>query len=112
MGFENFQGYPGMITVEHILPQNPSNNSKWANTFNENQREELTNKLGNLVLLSGRKNSQARNFDFTRKKDVYFAKKSVPFQITQNISKYDDWTSQNLIERQKSLVNDFIKLLS
>lgn len=108
---ENFQGYPGMITVEHILPQNPPKNSKWVSSFNENQRDEWTNKIGNLVLLSGRKNSQARNFDFKKKKDVYFAKKSVPFQITQKIREYDNWSYQSLIKRQEMLIKDFNNLL-
>jgi len=108
---ENFPGYPGMITVEHILPQNPPKNSEWTNTFDDEQREEWTNKLGNLVLLSGRKNSQARNFDFKKKKDVYFAKKSVPFQITQKIRTQEDWTPKSLMERHESFVNDFTKLL-
>jgi len=31
------------------------------------------NKLGNLVLLSRRKNSQAQNYDFKTKKEVYFS---------------------------------------
>ena len=30
---DNFPGYPGMITVEHILPQTPSEDSLWANYF-------------------------------------------------------------------------------
>lgn len=107
---EAFPGYHGMITVEHILPQNPPKNSKWTNTFNDEQREVWTNKLGNLVLLSGRKNSQARNFDFEKKKDVYFAKKSVPFQITQKIREYENWTPQSLIERHDNLLEKFLDI--
>ena len=57
---ENFPGYPGKITVEHILPQNPPDNSEWTCLFTKEQRVEWTNKLGNLVLLSGGKNSRAQ----------------------------------------------------
>lgn len=65
---ENFHSYPGTITVEHILPQNPPEDSEWIKNFKEEQRKEWTNKLGNLVLLSKRKNSQAKNYDFSEKK--------------------------------------------
>ena len=54
---ENFPGYPGTVTVEHVLPQNPPRDSQWTKTFNDKGRYEWTNRLGNLVLLSRRKNS-------------------------------------------------------
>jgi len=59
---ENFPGYPGTITVEHILPRNPPENSEWVKLFTEEERDEWTDKLGNLVLLSRRKNSRAQNY--------------------------------------------------
>lgn len=107
---EAFHGYSGMITVEHILPQNPSKNSKWTNLFTEDERNEFANKLGNLVLLSGRKNSQARNFEFDKKKNVYFAKKSASFQITKQIENYDNWDLENLKNRHEKLINDFLDI--
>lgn len=79
---ENFPGYPGTVTVEHILPQTPENDGPWEKTFSKEEREEWTNKLGSLVLLSGRRNSRAQNYDFQTKKDVHFKGKSTPFKIT------------------------------
>ena len=78
----NFPGYPGAITVEHVLPQKPEDGGPWMKAFNQQDRLELTNSLGNLVLLSGRKNSAAQNYDFDRKKRVYFGKKGTAFRIT------------------------------
>lgn len=40
----------------------------------EETRERYVHRLGNLVLLSRRKNAQAGNFDFERKKNEYFAR--------------------------------------
>jgi len=103
---ENFPGYPGTITVEHILPQNPNKNSHWVEIFDEAERTEWTNKLGNLVLLSGRKNSKAKNFDFEKKKRVYFKEKSTPFRITQYLENIDNWTLKELKARHQKLIND------
>ncbi|MFE9339631.1 HNH endonuclease family protein [Streptomyces sp. NPDC007063] len=48
-----------LITVEHVLPQNPSPDSQWAELFDEEQRHQWTHRLGNLVLLNRAKNSAA-----------------------------------------------------
>ncbi len=103
---ENFSGYPGAITVEHVLPQNPIPDSKWVKIFTEKDREEWTNKLGNLVLLSGRKNSKARNFEFDRKKEAYFGQKGTAFKITQQLENYSDWNLEVLKKRH----DEFIKI--
>ena len=103
---ENFTGYPGTITVEHILPQTPSKDSEWIEIFSEEERMEWTNKLGNLVLLSGRKNSKAQNYDFNTKKDTYFKEKSTPFRITQWLESKDKWNLEELKTRHQKLLND------
>jgi uncharacterized protein with ParB-like and HNH nuclease domain len=103
---ENFPGYPGTITVEHILPQTPSEDSEWIEIFSEEERIEWTNKLGNLVLLSGRKNSKAHNYDFNKKKDAYFKEKSTPFRITQWLESKDKWNLEELKARHLKLLND------
>jgi len=107
---ENFPGYPGKITVEHILPQNPPENSEWMKFFTKEQRDEWTNKLGNLVLLSGRKNSRAQNYDFKRKKEVYFKPRCTPFRITQELEKVDIWNMENLASRHKRLIDNCISI--
>jgi hypothetical protein len=101
---ENFPGYPGMITVEHVLPQNPTQDSKWVKLFNEKERYDWTNRLGNLVLLSGRKNSKAKNFDFDRKKEAYFGQKGTAFKITRQLENYSDWNLEVLKKRHDELI--------
>jgi uncharacterized protein with ParB-like and HNH nuclease domain len=109
---ENFSGYRDIreITVEHILPQNPSENSEWVKIFTKDQREEWTNKLGNLVLLSGRKNSRAQNYNFKKKKEVYFKPKCTPFRITQELEKVNEWNIENLSSRHKQLIDKCISI--
>ena len=53
-----------IITVEHVLPQNPSPGSQWNQDFNEEEAAQWTHRLGNLLLLNRRTNSRARNSDF------------------------------------------------
>lgn len=107
---ENFTGYPGTITVEHILPQTPASDSDWVKIFTEDERANLTNTMGNLVLLSGRKNSQAQNYNFNEKKVVYFKGKSTPFRITKAVEEKDKWTGSELKERHQVLLHDAMKI--
>ena len=104
---ENFTGYPGTLTVEHILPQNPGPSSEWARIFNDEEKEGWTNKLGNLVLLSGRKNSKARNYDFQEKKDVYFKGKATAFRITRALEPIPNWDLKALKNRHREMTNKF-----
>jgi hypothetical protein len=74
--------------------------------FNENERKEWTHKLGNLVLLSGMKNSKAQNFEFAKKKEAYFKGKCTSFKITQELEKTDKWTKTEAEARHKKIVQD------
>jgi Protein of unknown function DUF262/Protein of unknown function (DUF1524) len=66
-----------IISVEHVLPQNPSVGSQWLADFpDETEREKWVHKLANLVLLTRRKNAQASNLDFQDKKSKYFTTKT------------------------------------
>ncbi|VVB54962.1 Uncharacterised protein [uncultured archaeon] len=105
--------YTGLITVEHILPRNPPKDSEWQRLFSEEQRLEWTNKLGNLVLLSGMRNSSAQNFEFKKKKDTYFykKKKSTEFLITKELEGLDRWDMQKLTERHQNLKEIVLNML-
>ena len=80
------------ITVEHILPQKPQQDSRWLREFSdEKERDELTHCcLGNLMLISGRKNSKAGTLDFMQKLQKYF--------------RYDDGTLSSIKYPSSSIV--------
>ena len=68
------------ISIEHVLPQSPTECSQWRKWFSDDQREYWTHRLANLVLLSFRKNTRASNWEFDRKKSEYFsARRSCTF---------------------------------
>jgi hypothetical protein len=96
----------GVISIEHVLPQRPPSDSRWLVWFSdEEEREAWTHRLGNLVLLSKRKNSQAQNFDFERKKSEYFQRNGVaPFAITTQVINEEKWTPEILQDRQQRLL--------
>ena len=100
--------YSGEITVEHILPRTPTD-QYWLSRFNEDERLKWTNKLGNLVLLNSRKNSQAGNKPFPQKVKDYFEKKS-DFDITNELKTHQDWTLKELKERHEKLTEEAIKI--
>ena len=95
-----------IVSLEHVLPQNPGTGSKWLEVFaDEGERAGWTHRLANLVLLSRRKNAQAQNYDFVRKKKEYFQRKDTsPFALTTQVLNEEDWTPAVLERRQKRLV--------
>jgi len=98
-----------VITVEHVLPQNPRAGSEWLAWFPDVQvRLSLTNRIGNLALLTRKKNSAASNFDFARKKSAYFTNGGVsPFPITTQVLSHSEWDSSIVEARQRELMAVF-----
>jgi hypothetical protein len=93
------------ITVEHVLTQNPKADSEWTKWFPDAQKRlEIVHSLGNLALLTRKKNAYASNWEFDRKKLAYFAKGGVsPFVLTTQVLEHKDWTPGVVATRQKQL---------
>jgi hypothetical protein len=96
-----------LITVEHVLPQTPEATSKWVTWFPDQAvRDGVVHRLGNLALLTRKKNSSASNFEFDKKKTSYFTKGGVsPFAITTQVVKEKEWTPAIVQRRQAELVD-------
>ncbi|GAB3489493.1 DUF262 domain-containing protein [Amycolatopsis cihanbeyliensis] len=94
-----------IITVEHVLPQNPKPNSTWMNEFSDNEHRQWRHRIANLVLLNRRKNSEAQNYDFAMKKEKYFTGKNgvSNFALTTGVLSHQEWTSDVLERRQQEL---------
>jgi hypothetical protein len=95
-----------IISIEHVLPQSPPAGSQWLEWFpDDKQRNDWTHRLGNLVLLSRRKNSRASNFEFKKKKDTYFRQGKVSsFVLTTDVINEEQWTPEILERRQARLL--------
>jgi hypothetical protein len=101
-----------LITVEHVLPQSPVEDSIWRTWFTDEQRKYWVHRLANLVLLTRRKNSEASNYEFDTKKEKYFSTNTgvSPFVLTTQVITEKAWTPTLLEKRQKSLLSSFSTL--
>lgn len=88
-------------TAEHVFPQNPEDDSEWAQMATEEERKEFVNKLGNLILLSKGKNSSASNRDFEEKKQTYLAPRVSDFPRSSQVLGYKSWDRAIIEERTK-----------
>lgn len=90
---------PETISIEHILPQTPNDDSQWIKDFTEDDRLDWTNKIGNLVLISRRKNSSQGNKDYSDKREKYFKQNIELFSNSVRILKeYPTWNKNDLIK--------------
>ena len=68
------------LSLEHILPQNPSENSEIDRLFSVAERAMLTDKIGNLVLITRRKNSSQGRLDYQDRSLDILKRLSIPAQ--------------------------------
>lgn len=90
------------LHLEHVLPQEPKEYS-WDKIFQKEEIDKWTNSLANLTLLSMRKNIQALNYDFEKKKEAYQNCDNVisSFVVTQDIINEQKWDIEILEKREK-----------
>ena len=97
------------ISVEHVLPQNPSENSQWRKDFTDEERDLWTHRIANLVLISKRKNSKLSNLDYEEKKEKYLKERIDVFKGSKIfLDKNSKWNVAVLQERQEKLVSMLI----
>lgn len=104
--------YP-IISIEHVLPQHPRTPSRWVDWFpTQDIRDKYAHRLGNLVLLSRKKNAQAQNFDFDDKLHKYFSSQIgiVAFPITIQVMNEHEWTPVVIERRQQEQINRLKKI--
>jgi hypothetical protein len=92
-----------IITVEHVLPQSPEADSEWMRAFRTDADRAWTHRIGNLLLLPRKKNSEASNYDFATKKKRYFSSRrgTSTFALTSQVLNEDAWTPAVIERRQR-----------
>lgn len=91
------------VSIEHIYPQTPID-WYWKNKFRDYTEEEkniLTQSLGNLLPLSQSINSSLQNYDFEVKKKRYEENSYSALEVSKN----KDWTPIEIYNRGIKLMN-------
>ncbi|WP_339935483.1 DUF262 domain-containing HNH endonuclease family protein [Vreelandella glaciei] len=98
---------PTVLTIEHVLPQTVPSDSGWAEWWPEPEvRKQWVHRLANLVPLNKRRNSQAQNYDFGKKKEAYFRGRSnvSSYALTSQVLGEGQWTLKVVEKRQSDLI--------
>ncbi len=101
---------PALLTIEHVLPQTVDPKSEWETLWPDASKRELwVHKIANLVPLTRPKNSEAQNFDFDKKKKVYFTGKkgTTAYPLTTQVVHETIWDEQTVVKRQQALIKVF-----
>lgn len=95
-------------SIEHVLPQNPSQDSEWLNQHDKEDMKNYVNSLGNLVLISKSKNSSASNKEFSDKKKTYLSPRVSDYPRSNQILGYNEWSKKDITERTNEAANIFL----
>lgn len=104
------------LHVDHILPEKWLKKEEWKEMWNEKQAKEWLHKIGNLTLLSGKKNIAQQNDPPIKKAEMY--KKghggTTAFEISQEIIEILEtgtWTEDNVKDRQEGIIKQVEEIL-
>ncbi len=101
------------LHVDHILPAKWYLIDDWKKKWTKNQADKWLHKIGNLTLLSGKKNIAASNDSFKKKKDIYEKGHggTTAFEISKQIIGKLDWLENDVEKRQKWMTGQIETIL-
>lgn len=109
-----FIEYSRKLHVDHILPGEWKKKSDWRKKWTDDQANFWLHKMGNLTLLTGKKNIQASNKEFSKKKKNFNGKGidgTTGFEISKRILKRTNWTEKEVKKRHKWLIRQTANIL-
>jgi len=92
-------------TIEHILPQNPKDNSLWKQNWSDEDFNLYIHDIANLILTKD--NSHYLNFDFDRKKGEAGAGhcySNSDIRQERKIAEFDNWTAESSAVQQQNIL--------
>ena len=91
------------VTVEHVLPRSPDNNSQWRKDFGtRKQIGDFAHRIGNMAFLSFEANQAVGNKDYAVKRQ-YLAESG--FALSSDAAQAEEWTPQHVLARSEALVD-------
>lgn len=99
------------VSVEHVLPKSPEEGNYWLTVWpNHAVRTQLTESLGNFVLLPKEVNTKADRHDYRSKLDVYFENGAGDaYAITRDLKSIPNWSPDVVRKRTVRLANYLLK---
>ncbi|MBX2800759.1 MAG: DUF262 domain-containing HNH endonuclease family protein [Myxococcales bacterium] len=91
---------PRTVHVEHILPRTPSVDALEEAKVGSDEAAELSTHLGNLTLLSGKRNQSISNRAFSRKRAAFA---SSDLAINRSIAQRERWGPEEIRERDQEI---------
>ncbi|HET6390205.1 DUF262 domain-containing HNH endonuclease family protein [Hyphomicrobium sp.] len=98
---------PDLYTIEHVLPQRPAALSPWRQSFpSAEERAQLVESLGNLVLITQQENDRARNASWEEKKQIYSKglRDAPMLAITRDAVQEREWLHGQIEAREQRLI--------
>ena len=90
-----------VVSIEHVLPQNPANN-EWEG-FTDEEAESFVFRLGNMTLMEKGRNRDIGNAGWAEKREIYRAS---AYAMTRRIAEENaEWTPARVQARQNSMAN-------
>jgi uncharacterized protein with ParB-like and HNH nuclease domain len=102
-----FSSEKSKISLEHILPRNPANNT-WTD-FSKDVHEKWVHKLGNLILINKNTNSSISNSEYAKKRKEYSGHYENRAYTNYVFMNHSTWTPEELEANHNRAVNLLIK---
>lgn len=95
------------VTIEHVLPQQPSNSNYWNRMFDQEQHERWVHDIGNLTLSLS--NSSYGNRDFPDKSGsvndpTLRCYANSKLYCERDLTRWDDWTPESIEARGREIM--------
>jgi uncharacterized protein with ParB-like and HNH nuclease domain len=88
------------LTIEHILPENPTD--EWVSQFQNVDVQDYIFRLGNFTLLESAKNKEADRKPFTEKQIIYATSN---YKLSKEQINYSVWNVTSISARQSDMAN-------
>jgi uncharacterized protein with ParB-like and HNH nuclease domain len=97
------------LTIEHILPETDYKKLPkcWTDNFDIDKFDQYVHTLGNLTLITQRKNSSLGNECFNNKNNQYA---NDTFLLTKSLKNNKDWTLNSINDRANYLMQIMLKI--
>ncbi|MDA8009119.1 MAG: DUF262 domain-containing protein [Alphaproteobacteria bacterium] len=99
------------ITIEHIMPRSLS--AEWRANLGPdwpNIHKDYLHTVGNLTIVSKRSNPSIGNATFKKKRDGPEGYKKSKFHLNAELSRYEEWTADEIIDRADALSKRAVKI--